>query len=210
MSKGHALASGKRPPPPDGGTLRYTLGCYDLRFAEMSRFCAILSLTFLLTACQTPAPARAQFPAGAQLVLNRPVVIPADRASVWIQDGRTASYGGLDKYRPHCRFEVRSLESRPRTVQPGTFQVRGVQREIEGLLSGAFPQVAALGMFGGGGGPSPTPYITHIYLRSAQQPDVLSLSCQRWEDPTLGSSEHLSMAEIRNALGDLFSVQLTP
>lgn len=176
----------------------------------MFRYASVLLFGGLLSACAGAPPARAEFPPGSAIVLNRPVTIPADRASVWIQDGAVTAYSAVDKYRPHCRFEVRSLESTPRTVQPGRFAVRRVQREIEGLLGGGFAPVAAFGVFGvfgADGGPSPTPYITRLYLRSAEQPDVRSLACQQWEDSTLGSSQHLTMAEFRNALGDLFTVQ---
>ena len=59
-----------------------------------------------------------------------------------------------------------------------------------------------------GDGGSPETYATHLYLRSARQPDVYQLTCQQWGYPPQG--EHVSINDMRRALGTVFTLHTIP
>ena len=49
-------------------------------------------------------------------------------------------------------------------------------------------------------------YASTYYLRSADAPNVRSLECVQWYDPV--NVEYLSINEVRNTLGDYFTLEL--
>lgn len=156
-----------------------------------------------LFACQADghAPAR-HIPPGSSVELHQALTFPPERGSIQFQDGRLQS--GVDHYRPHCKFVI-GARAADRTVQPDRFEVRRVQRFIEGALA-ALPTVK-VSLFDNGG-PSDTPYITTLYLHSPRQPEVVRLSCQSWQDPSQRDSGHLTVPEIQAALGSVFTLRL--
>ncbi|NNG14194.1 MAG: hypothetical protein HKM22_03455 [Gammaproteobacteria bacterium] len=56
-----------------------------------------------------------------------------------------------------------------------------------------------------GGAPNEN-YMTVLYLHSDRQPDVFRMTCQHWEAPS--DAQHLTIKQIRQALGDLFTLKL--
>src|SRR5688572_15183105 len=76
-----------------------------------------------------------QVPVGARLTLSRDIAIPAGQVSVFIQGGRVRPFAEIDKYYPHCRFELYRLQNVGRTVRPDEFEVRRVQRQEDDLVS---------------------------------------------------------------------------
>lgn len=162
-------------------------------------------LGFMLASCQyvPPRDIGSPFfspPAGSQLRLTRPLTIPANDAGVFIQDGKPQySSWRLNRYYPHCDFELHTRASQERVIEPDTFTVIRTVRATENVLLA--PAIVA--SFGGSGdGPPGENYMTTLYLHSDRQADVFRMTCQHWEDPSEG--KHLTVQQIRQTLGDLF------
>jgi len=145
-----------------------------------------------------------QVPAGSTLVLNSPLEIPGGEASVYIQDGEVTSYWSANKYEGHCKFEMWSIVERRRVVEPDRFAVQRVEREREYVQ--APPGRLLTSEDGSGGGPFVEIGKTLMYLESPGQPDVYRMTCQRWNDFT--DPVPMSIREIRDTLGDRFSLEL--
>ena len=143
-------------------------------------------------------------PKGSRLVLNQDIEIPADSARAYVQHGRVLSFPKIDRYRAHCKFEMKRRLDTPQTIKPDTFVVTKMYREINrGTHSGAIMPVA---IQLAGGGLSYELYATFFLLNSPTQPNVLGLTCQHLEDPV--SPRYLSIQDIRMALGNVATLQL--
>jgi hypothetical protein len=148
-------------------------------------------------------------PAGTTVTLNQSITIPGERTAVYLQGGEVRAFSEVSKYYPHCKFELRTRAPTVREVRPDTFAVERINRETAVSWSAA---AAGVGIFFGAGtegdGGSPETYATHLYLRSSRQPDVYRLTCQQWGYPPQG--EHVSINEMRRALGVVFTLHTTP
>lgn len=169
----------------------------------------LLFLSVTLAACQYVPPRDIDSPffsppSGSQLRLTRPLTIPANDAGVFIQYGQ-AQYSSwrLNMYYPHCDFELHTRASKERVIEPDTFTVTRTVHETENVL--LTPAVVA-GFGGSGDGPPGENYMTVLYLHSDKQPDVFRMTCQHWEDSSQG--EHLTVKQIRQALGELFILEI--
>ena len=123
-------------------------------------------------------------PAGSKLILNRPLDIPAGKAHVVIQPGRSGA--GTNQYAVNCQLEVRNLG--PGSVQPDTFDISWAENTREWVSQ-----------------PNIMRFYRVLHLKSATQPDVLQLMCQDWDGPLLG--KYVSIPEIRAALGDVITLE---
>lgn len=172
----------------------------------------LLAVTIvLLTACQSwhePSENSPYYaiPVGSRLILNQPITISADNASVYIQRGQIVPYHRRDLYYANCKFEVNTVKQVSQTIKPDEFVVHRVSQYIE---VGRFfaPGTMLAGQGGDSGSVMNKLYDRIIYLESSKQPDVLRISCGRWDDRPL--SNHLTIQEIRDTLGDLFTVRLS-
>ena len=138
------------------------------------------------------------------LTLKYELAIPADQASVRLQFGQPVARNAVHEEEPHCIFEIDTVRPEMQKVQAEPFEVTRVQRQISslsGLPVGPY--------WFGRDRPSHIYYITRFQLRSTLQPGVLSLTCQS-NQATAGISipRHLTVTEIREALGDWFSLDL--
>lgn len=181
----------------------------------MKAFLFVLTAALLVTACQKSATVRdasgqgfVQL-AGSNLVLKQPLTVPAGAARVFVQTGAPAGPsrilgGGFDQYRPHCGFEIRSIDHAGFTIQPDTFRVTRVQGSLVQVVAIEPLRLASLqlarGMDGGGSSAYHEGY--HFWLASERQPEVMRMSCygvyaepDRLQPPTL--------QEIREALGEV-------
>jgi hypothetical protein len=172
----------------------------------------------LLSACQTmgereDSPHYA-VPVGSTLVLNRPVEIPPYQAGVYLQAGQVAP--GVNRYAPHCRFELTTVAERAQRVEPDRFLVRRVSRPWGQTRAPTEPVHVAgvhigIGVvFGVGGsrqdGPGLAILRTVLDLSSERQPQVYRLTCEQWDD--FARARHVTVREIREALGELFTLQI--
>lgn len=156
------------------------------------RIHAIMLSALLLAGCQTSATTDVnsiwfKIRPGSQLVLNRPVEIPAGEAHVDFQNGQLT--GGVDEYTVNCRLVVENLG--PHTVRPDTFLITDASDSREWISQ-----------------PSIMRFYKVLRLQSAQQPKVLKLVCQDWDGPMLGRP--VSVGEIEKAVGDYFTFRFAP
>ena len=144
---------------------------------------------------------------GSTFTLNREITIQPDQVSVYLQNGKIERVGDVDFYRPHCKFELFTISEQARVVKPDTFVVTRIVDQREDV-SRQWPRYAALGMADSGGdtGPIHMTFSTTMYLESEIQPDVFRMNCKRWDWPNIG--EYLSINEMRQALGDYFTLSL--
>ncbi len=169
-----------------------------------------VSLAFILflSACQSVDTRNenspySQIPAGATLILNKNIDIPADKAAVYIQNGQLLfASGQIHEYDPHCKLEMRAIKGTPQPVKADRFTVTRVRQES------VFGMAESIQLADAGGSPSPAQemYSTLLDLRSDRQPEVFRLTCQRWEDRYRALP--LSVAQIRGTLSDLFTLKL--
>ena len=179
----------------------------------MARALLVLLLT-VLGGCQI-VPERSEqspyypVPVGSKLVLNQPLHFAADDVSLFVQ-GERVGYFSANKYYPHCKFELWTRLDKPRTIEPDTFTITRVSRESRYTQREMSPTVmkAAWRMFSRGdqGGASYEITSWVMYLHSDKQPDVYRITCEHWQEPI--EATPLSIAEIRQALGDVFTLEL--
>ena len=62
-----------------------------------------------------------KIPVGSSLVLNKEMTIPAEKLSVFIQNGTVKSFRDVEKYDPYCKFEVRTKRSSDVVIKPDSF-----------------------------------------------------------------------------------------
>ncbi len=148
-------------------------------------------------------------PSGSRLLLHYDVMIPPYKLKTYIQNGRIVY--APNQYYPFCRFELRQVKETPQRVTPDIFEIYQTSRQ-KGIFAAmsSFQLFASL-TFGnsGDGKPSPIIYATRMDLRSSQQPEVFRLTCGHLQDPNL-EARHLSIKQIREALGNVFTLQLPP
>lgn len=188
------------------------------------RLLAVLAAAALLSlaGCAAMAPdhlqgdSRYAIPAGSALVLNEAIELPGRGDLLYIQHGRTLRFGGVQEVYPHCYVETRQRPEGPLTVAPTTFTITGVARSFHytwlppGGQGGLMP--AAGGGDGAGGGLSQWFYVTRMSLRPAEPAvDVYRLTCLADRLDASGPEterHHLTVAQIREALGDIFTLEI--
>jgi len=154
-----------------------------------------------------------QFPTGWHITLNQPIEIPPDRATVWLQHGRVVPYNHIQEDEPQCIFELNTVRATSQQVEPESFTVTKVIRDITefGGIS-VSPGFVRVGMTVGrrdGGRPSWLYYRTVFRLHSEHRPEVRSLTCQSNQYAAgVTIMRHLTVPEMQQALGQWFSLKL--
>lgn len=174
-----------------------------------------LGLGILLGACASergdgPGSPEYAFPAGLSVRLAQALAIPPGEASVRLQYGRPVARNAVQETDPYCIFEVDALADAPRSLAPEAFRVTGIQRRVEtfsGMPVGAWPAFGfGLGRYGG---PSQVYYLTEFRLRSDTGSGARSLTCQHNQAAAgIGIPRHLTLAEMRTAVGGYFALEL--
>lgn len=152
-------------------------------------------------------------PAGSHVVLNQALTVPPDEAGIFIQYGEARPRGQVRYSEPYCRFELKTLRNTSRTIAPDDMLVRKSWQEIVRTLSrvdgeqyaSAAPLMAANDR-GDDSNLTLVTFATRMALESQKQPEVDRLNCGR--AGYRGEDQHLSIAEIRNALGKVATLQL--
>jgi hypothetical protein len=172
----------------------------------------LAGLALLLWACDTPRSYGPQtpyyrFPSGTRLVLNQPLEIPANWATARLQYGRQVPFGHVQEQEPHCIFEIDTVRAVPQRVEADVFAVTAVHRSVSELAAGhGFFMRSALA---DDDAPVPIFFKTTFMLRSEKQPGVLRMACQvgPYSDDIV-EHRHLTVTEIRQALGSVFTLEL--
>ncbi len=189
---------------------------------------AILVQSVALAGCAQPSAyppdsPHYAYPAGVRLVLERAVDIPPDAATVRFQYGQPVARNGVREEDPYCIFEVNTVAADSQRVAPDTLRVTAIERRIETFAGmPAWPGFTRFGLhershhgrrvvFDDDDGPSQIYYVTRFRLASAAQPDVRALTCQHNQMmPGVAIMRHVTLPEIRGALGAWFTLELAP
>lgn len=153
--------------------------------------CPGLLLAVMLAGCSNPMAVSKDvnsryfsIPSGSRLILHQDLKVPAGKAHINIQNGRTAA--GLDNWTVGCELEVRKLG--PGVVTADTFIIRRAEISREWVNR-----------------PSTMRFYRTLYLKSDTQPNVMNMECQYWSYPLHG--DVIPIAEIREALGGIASLE---
>lgn len=149
------------------------------------------------------------YPGGGRFILHQPLEIEADAATVRLQFGKVVARNAVQEEEPHCIFEINTVRDQPQRVAPDSFEITGVRRSIT-TFSGMPALFGPMRVgFDRDGSPSHIYYKTEFMLRSDRQPDVRAMTCQSNQmAPGIAIMRHLTAAEIRQALGQVFSLSL--
>lgn len=158
------------------------------------------------TALQSPDPASPHYAwtTGWSMQLNRALTIPADAATVRLQYGRIVPRNSVQEYDPFCVVELDNVAAAPQTLQPGRFEVWRVTRSIDPVSAAAPRPLLQVRYVFDDGEPTFLYYATTFHLRDPARPDLRSMRCA-WNQMAPGNRalmRHLTLAEIRSALGD--------
>ena len=174
----------------------------------------LLLLFLAVTACQplSSYPVNSPFyqpPSGSQLVLNQPLEIAPDHATVRFQSGKIVQH--VFELDTNCVFELRTVKDVAQRVEPDTFMVTKVHSSMSQMQSSAGqprPGLIKAHMGGEDTGSVRFFFKTEMFLRSERQPQVFMLTCQHGWDP--GSDFQYerppTVAEMQKALGAYFTL----
>lgn len=164
----------------------------------------------LLSACQQmpvqdEASQYSRISPGSRIVLNKDLTVPAGHARVFIQNGAVSDKSQLDRYNPHCNFEIQSVSDGTRQILAGTFLVTAVSTGEELVVQTASPYYRVSFNPGLDRPLSMIAPFVHHRLHSDTQPEVMRLTChggfaQPWW------ARYPSVSEIRKALGNVATV----
>lgn len=175
----------------------------------------IVALILVMSGCQRApvldeASSFSRVGVGSTFVLNESLLVPTGHARVFFQGGKVVAKVRLDRYRPHCNFEVRSVSDGSLRIEPDTFLVTEVEEDEESVVTRPVsPRYAALAGdddVGGGAVELISPFVHH-WLFSERQPEVMRLTCHGGFDfPFYARTP--SVEEIRHALGERVTLNL--
>ncbi len=175
----------------------------------------VLLSVICLFGCQAPPfspdSPLSRVPLHSRLILHQALTIPANKVSLWFQEGKQIPEKLLDRYYPHCKFETFTMKTRAKTIEVDTFVIYKVVRWDDYALQSIQLAWAQFGVGIGihdalDGGPSFVNVATEMFLQSDKQPDVYRLVCSQWEDPV--DSNHVTINQIRHTLGNIFTLEL--
>ncbi|MGB5180112.1 MAG: hypothetical protein WBP44_15455 [Gammaproteobacteria bacterium] len=157
---------------------------------HLPAFGAGIVLTGALAACNPMAVSKDvnsryySIPSGSKLILHQDLKVPAGKAHINIQHGRTAA--GLDNWTVGCELEVRKLG--PGVVTADTFIITRAEVSREWVNR-----------------PSTMRFYRTLYLESDTQPNVMNMECQYWSYPLHGDT--IPVSEMREALGGVATLE---
>ena len=163
---------------------------------------AAVLLAALAAACAPDAQQPPRVAAGATLILEKPVKVPAETREIWFQKGERITYR-RSRLRPYCRLRVNGDTGAARTVAPGRFEIAWVREDWQaaGVDPLACVKLARLGLAEGDAGSDPLSVSNELVmgLASPDRPRVTRLICGKHR-PT-GPHFPPTLKEIDTALG---------
>jgi hypothetical protein len=181
--------------------------------AMMPKVAVFVAATLLLAACQQ-APVRdetshrSRVGVGSTFVLHQGLSVPEGHARVFLQGGEVVAKLKLDRYRPHCNFEVRQVSDGTLRIDPDTFLVTDIDEYEDEIV--ALPQQVRLAALVGGDSFDSISVIARFVrhrFSSERQPGVMRLTCHGGFDLPRDALTP-SIAEIRQALGGVVTLNL--
>jgi hypothetical protein len=142
------------------------------------------------------------------LHLRAPLEIPPGAATARLQYGRVVASNAVQEHDPFCVFELDTVSPQAQTVSPGRFRITAIGHSVETIAGMPAPRPVLLS-FDDDGSPSHLYFKTIFRLRDDALP-VRALTCMSNQmAPGIAPfMRHLSLEEIRGALGDLFTLEL--
>ncbi|MGB5706105.1 MAG: hypothetical protein WBM41_04690 [Arenicellales bacterium] len=159
-------------------------------------------------------PATAYIKSGDRVVLNQEISARTG-SKIYIQFGQTMPSAEVEQAKPYCYFHLYrnpSVIDTEASLIAGEFEiVKTINFYDFGSLHGAPLQLASKALRPALRGwitqdASERIIITRLKLKSADQPEVIELSCGIWA--VLNERNHLSIDEIHSALGDVVTLEL--
>ena len=172
------------------------------------KFLVLLSVFIFLSACVAGIGIRisnedvTEFK-NSELVLLKPLSIPAGHAGISIQYGKLSMGKQLDKYYANCDFELTKIVSVDTVIEPDSFIIYQIRKD-ESYVQRGYLQYASMFGIGSDDSVMAVDYITELYLKSERQPIVYRLTCSHWEEPTF--PQHLSLQQINETLKGWFKI----
>ncbi|MFQ5643784.1 MAG: hypothetical protein ACE5FQ_08805 [Thiogranum sp.] len=169
----------------------------------------LTGLCVLLAACQQ-AGSRSGFydsplQAGDEVEVLQTITIPAGLARIYLQHGKTMSYGSTDQYAPFCYFLMQDPLPAGQQIRPGVLVIDSVWLDETSVSFSRPVKVAAAGL-AFGGERTPIAYQFHFTLGSQQQ-GTLTLVCSGAFDMAV-SAQPIRLAEVREVLGNFAAVRV--
>jgi hypothetical protein len=188
--------------------------------------CILLSVIVLLVGCASAyidgVPNERspdfQLPVGSELILEKEVAVPAGGDQIYFQNGRSMDWQKVDIHRPHCALRVASKWDADRPIHPDRFTLTRshTERFFRRVQSpGLLPAVRMAAFDSGSVWAADFDRDGHMdyevtavvmELRSARQPQVREMICTDWGLPQ--DRLHITVQNIRRALGDFFTIHL--
>lgn len=168
-----------------------------------------LALLLLLAGCSQLTVRNGKDPlaflaVGSEMQLTQDLEIAAGETRVFFQRGKAITRGELDHYYPSCDLEVWELQPIARAVSRDLFVIGKLTSGREPVVSLGTTKLAASALASRlfrDRGESVHRYL-RVELHSANQPDVMRLTCRgAWDDYL--DARFPSEVEIKLALGDI-------
>lgn len=148
-------------------------------------------------------------PADSTLRINRQIEVPRVSARVYFQHGEKTARRDVDPYSTYCSLSMKKPHRRGEpvlVVSPGQFEIIEVKRSSERLFSPGSLVASIDKMYY----PPNYLYKVVLLLRSAEQPNVRALICEKRVEKFAGyyatSEDYPSLATMGVALGDLIEI----
>jgi len=175
----------------------------------MIRHIPILTISLLFISCSQNIPKDENLytysiPVGSTLTLNQPIAISSNLGRTYFQSGKIISEHELNIYYPHCSLTVNTILEYERIISPSEFNIYKVMDNEE--YAQGYILYASSNITVSSDGPIITGLASYYYLTSANEPDVRALECIQWDSPY--ENNYLSIKEIRNTLGTIFTLNL--
>jgi hypothetical protein len=126
---------------------------------------------------------------GQQLVVNKPILLPADAGSVLFQNGKVISNSQLTIWETHCSFRFKQLTANATTLSTGQYQITGFNYFDEFCdRQGTCDRV------------------NRYDLKTVSGPEAINLTCKYRIDFSTWNAENnpviLSREQVQKTLGD--------
>jgi hypothetical protein len=173
----------------------------------MKRLIAIV-MALLLTACAQRYMVKNDLdyaynlpPVGSTLVIKKPIKVPGGATRIFLQRGELFRKADFDRYYPSCSLELRKLADTAREIQPGRFIVSKVQRLMQEVVRRDAPESGLMKVDYDSGGKPMVVHGYHLWLGSAEQPDVMRMTCRGYFND-INRAEPPSLNDVFGSLGD--------
>ncbi|MFQ5757272.1 MAG: hypothetical protein ACE5H7_14430 [Acidiferrobacterales bacterium] len=145
-------------------------------------------------------------PVDSRLILNQELAIPANTDRIYFQHGQVRSFQDTNEYLAYCALQIRTRKDTAQSVKPGEFVVEKSYRQTIYQLALRAPLLLAQMDGGGDGVMEYRVMVTIMELLSTSQPDVIRLTCGKWDLPP--DAPHITIRDMREELGNIFRLVL--